>query len=151
MQVQQNVRLVNKQRERAKREVRSCLSDRDIQLTPRLWFARVCWKEIASYLGRGVRTVQRYEREYQLPVRRVQDRAHASVLALAKGLDDWLRHKPLQSLESSAIDNLRSSSHPLEKHQKAISTLERNLLVLSEKLAEGQRIKMRQRWFGVED
>ncbi len=27
------------------------------------------WKEIACYLGRGVRTVQRYERDLGLPVR----------------------------------------------------------------------------------
>ena len=27
------------------------------------------WKEIASYLGRGVRTVQRYERDFRLPIR----------------------------------------------------------------------------------
>ena len=26
------------------------------------------WKEIANYLGKGVRTVQRYEREFGLPV-----------------------------------------------------------------------------------
>jgi len=28
------------------------------------------WKEIACHLGRGVRTVQRYERELGLPIRR---------------------------------------------------------------------------------
>ena len=28
------------------------------------------WKEIASYLGRSVRTVQRWEREFGLPVHR---------------------------------------------------------------------------------
>ena len=29
------------------------------------------WKEIASYLGRGIRTVQRWEREEGLPVHRL--------------------------------------------------------------------------------
>ena len=33
------------------------------------------WKEIAAYLGRGVRTVQRWEREEGLPVHRL---AHES-------------------------------------------------------------------------
>lgn len=28
------------------------------------------WKEIANYLRKGVRTVQRYERELGLPIRR---------------------------------------------------------------------------------
>lgn len=27
------------------------------------------WKEIANYLGKGVRAVQRYERKFGLPVR----------------------------------------------------------------------------------
>jgi len=93
------------------------------------------WKEIAGYMGRGVRTVQRYEREYQLPVRRVRDKAHTSVLALAKELDDWLRLKPLHSLESSTIDP--RSRHLLEEHKKTISTLESSLLAMNERLAEG--------------
>ena len=50
------------------------------------------WKEIATYLGRGVRTVQRYERELHLPVRRFNGKPHASVVALPGDLDDWLRH-----------------------------------------------------------
>ena len=29
------------------------------------------WKEIAAYLGRGIRTVQRWEREEGLPVHRI--------------------------------------------------------------------------------
>ena len=28
------------------------------------------WKEIANYMGKGVRTVQRYERDMQLPIHR---------------------------------------------------------------------------------
>lgn len=54
------------------------------------------WKEIATYLGRGVRTVQRYERELQLPVRRVGGKAHRSVVALSQDLDTWLQHATLQ-------------------------------------------------------
>lgn len=49
------------------------------------------WKEIASYLGKGIRTVQRYEREYRLPVRRLQGKPHSSVLALRQELDRWVR------------------------------------------------------------
>jgi hypothetical protein len=37
------------------------------------------WKDIASYLGKGVRTVQRYERDLALPVReKSARRAHTS-------------------------------------------------------------------------
>jgi hypothetical protein len=50
------------------------------------------WKEIASYLGRGVRTVQRYEQEFHLPVRRLNGKSHSSVVALSSDLDSWLRY-----------------------------------------------------------
>jgi len=54
------------------------------------------WKEIATYLGRGVRTVQRYEREFQLPVRRVGTKSRKSVVALSQDLDAWLRNSTVQ-------------------------------------------------------
>jgi Tol biopolymer transport system component len=47
------------------------------------------WKEIATYLRKGVRTVQRWERTDGLPVRRLgQDRA-GSVFAYKTELDAW--------------------------------------------------------------
>lgn len=49
------------------------------------------WKEIAGYLGRGVRTVQRWETQLQLPVRRPHLRSRSSVTALKSDLDQWLR------------------------------------------------------------
>ncbi len=47
------------------------------------------WKEIASYLNRGVRTVQRWEREEALPVRRLQHDKLGSVYAFKRELDSW--------------------------------------------------------------
>ena len=49
------------------------------------------WKEIASYLGRGVRTVQRWERVEGLPVRRHQHDKRGTVFALPSEIDEWLR------------------------------------------------------------
>jgi CheY-like chemotaxis protein len=48
------------------------------------------WKEIAVYLSCGVRTVQRYERDLGLPVRRVSDSDRSTVLAFSDELDKWL-------------------------------------------------------------
>lgn len=48
------------------------------------------WKEIAHYLKKGVRTVQRYEREFSLPIRRVSGNATGSVIATRMDLDKWL-------------------------------------------------------------
>ena len=47
------------------------------------------WKEIAAYLKRDVRTVQRWERNEGLPVHRKQHGALGSVFAFAHELDAW--------------------------------------------------------------
>ncbi|HYK36543.1 hypothetical protein [Alloacidobacterium sp.] len=53
-----------------------------------------CWKDIANYLGKGVRTVQRWEREFDLPVRRPDGIHHKSaVIANARDLDTWLNSR----------------------------------------------------------
>ena len=50
-----------------------------------------CWKDIARYLGKGVRTVQRWEREFDLPVRRPKGAEHKSAVAAdPRDLDAWL-------------------------------------------------------------
>jgi hypothetical protein len=49
------------------------------------------WKEIAAYLDKAVRTVQRWERDFDLPVQRVSDDRVSSVYAFSADLDDWLR------------------------------------------------------------
>ena len=48
------------------------------------------WKEIATYLNRGVRTVQRWEREEDLPVRRLHHDKLGSVYAFKQELEAWL-------------------------------------------------------------
>ena len=53
------------------------------------------WKEIAQYLGRGVRTVQRWEAELGLPVRRPRGKRRSAVIAVAGELDRWMEHRPL--------------------------------------------------------
>lgn len=47
------------------------------------------WKAIASYMGLGVRTVQRYEQHLGLPVRRFGGIARSSVSAFTDELDRW--------------------------------------------------------------
>jgi hypothetical protein len=60
------------------------------------------WKEIASYLGRGVRTVQRYERDFRLPVRRLPGKVRGAVIAFPQDLDSWLRDTPVDDLPVKA-------------------------------------------------
>lgn len=48
------------------------------------------WKEIAAYLGRGERTVKRWESERALPVHRLPGGGRGSVYAFTAELDEWL-------------------------------------------------------------
>ena len=64
------------------------------------------WKEIAAYLGRGLRTVQRWEQEEGLPVHRHVHSTHASVHALRSELDAWRRTRERAAVATSAVPNL---------------------------------------------
>jgi hypothetical protein len=62
-------------------------------VTPPQATALTSWKEIASYLGKGVRTVQRWECQFGLPVRRPNEKSKGVVYASRSELDQWLaRH-----------------------------------------------------------
>lgn len=50
------------------------------------------WKEISVYLGRGERTLQRWERERSLTVHRTPGGGRARVYAWVDELDAWLGH-----------------------------------------------------------
>ncbi|HEY3380787.1 MAG TPA: hypothetical protein VGK32_03405 [Vicinamibacterales bacterium] len=47
------------------------------------------WKDIAEYLAKCVRTVQRWEKEYGLPVRRIGRAGGEIVFAFPAELDAW--------------------------------------------------------------
>jgi len=50
------------------------------------------WKDIAKYLGCGVRTVQRWER-LSLPVRRPTKSKRAPVVAISEEVDTWIKRR----------------------------------------------------------
>jgi hypothetical protein len=54
------------------------------------------WKEIARYMRCGVRTVQRYERESGLPVRRPTGKSRGSVIATRGEIDAWIAAAPIR-------------------------------------------------------
>src|SRR5688500_8320935 len=59
------------------------------------------WKAIAAYLGRGVRTVQRWERDEGLPVHRLAHEKRGSVYAHRQEVDAWWESRRL-TLSNSA-------------------------------------------------
>ena len=93
------------------------------------------WKEIAAYLGKGVRTVQRWEVELELPVRRPAPGAKHVVLAFPAELDDWVKNaklretaaeQPVQGTQGMML--LRMRNHELRQQMNALvqTTLERS-------------------------
>jgi hypothetical protein len=52
------------------------------------------WKQVSAYMGLGVRTVQRYEIQFQLPVHRAAGKKRSAVLAFTDELDAWLQNTP---------------------------------------------------------
>src|SRR5215218_8892255 len=63
------------------------------------------WKEVAAYLGRGVRTVQRWERDEGLPVHRLAHEKRGSIYAYSHEVDAWWESRRVTlSAERSADD-----------------------------------------------
>jgi hypothetical protein len=80
------------------------------------------WKDIAEYLGKGTRTVQRWERELGLPVRRTRVGVKSAVLAVPEEIDAWVRAQ--KSSENQArealIQSLRVENQRL-RHELALA------------------------------
>lgn len=61
------------------------------------------WKEIAAYLGREVRTVQRWEQTEGLPVHRHGHQKRSTVYAYTSELDEWVKtRQPADDPEADA-------------------------------------------------
>jgi len=90
------------------------------------------WKEIASHVQRGVRTVQRWERELGFPVRRLGNRARAPVLAASEEVDQWLVHRRKGAVEpQEAILLLKTAeARRSELHKKVDELMRRKAELL---------------------
>jgi hypothetical protein len=93
------------------------------------------WKEIASELERGVRTVQRWERTLGLPVHRLGKAPRCPVFAFKDELYWWLRKAATQNgaRVRNSTDQLEAESR--EAH-KANSPSHRGMLVNSSQLPQ---------------
>jgi predicted DNA-binding transcriptional regulator AlpA len=77
------------------------------------------WKDIANHLGKGVRTVQRYERDLGLPVRRPID-SSAVVFAITSEIDAWVEACPMRAA-------LRSMRTMPKSGDTTVQTLKKNV------------------------
>jgi hypothetical protein len=86
------------------------------------------WKEIATYLGRGVRTVQRWEAQLELPVHRPAGKEHGTVLAFSPELDNWLNSRPLRQTSENGSPTSEAVVSPSRELQQIELKLEAILL-----------------------
>jgi hypothetical protein len=75
------------------------------------------WKEISSYIGRGVRTVQRWEELYGLPVHRAAGRDRSAVYALSDEVDAWLR---LGKMHEAPTAQREVTTHAAEQYRNLV-------------------------------
>lgn len=84
------------------------------------------WKEIAQFFGKGVRTVQRWEKTLDLPIRRPPGAPSNVVLARTSDLEEWMHRGPGRRAESEmstgivesvgvddAVDELEEAAHAM--------------------------------------
>src|SRR6267142_6339858 len=60
------------------------------------------WKEVADYVGRRARTLQRWEKSWKLPMHRPAGRMRSAVIAVTSEIDDWIRQTPVAGLAKVA-------------------------------------------------
>jgi hypothetical protein len=95
------------------------------------------WKEIAQYLGKGVRTAQRWEREAGLPIRRQHGHGGGKVLAFADEIDAWKHSATLSGDQSermrllARVDQLLAENEDLQNQLNAIRQDSGGLSVLN--------------------
>jgi hypothetical protein len=102
------------------------------------------WKDIANYLGKGVRTVQRYERELGLPVRRPSGKMKGSVIATQSELSSWVAtgrpldqpHPVTAGTVLSACDVLRLRIAEMERLARQMNKLRAEIGVSRQMLRE---------------
>jgi len=81
------------------------------------------WKEIAAYLGRGQRTVQRWERELGLPAHRPRGKERSAVFAIRSEVDQWLASTPVSLLSrgtGATAEMLQARLLKLQKETKRV-------------------------------
>lgn len=88
------------------------------------------WKEIAAYLNREVRTLQRWEKLEALPVHRHRHDTLGSVYAYKSELDAWRRQRQLHPLPGSPLETKNGQSRRAGVARRESKSEKIRLLVL---------------------
>lgn len=90
------------------------------------------WKEIASFLDRGVRTVQRWERDLRLPVHRIGAGKRSPVYATVQEIKFWITTSGINSNHHEPV-NLPLLVVPSGKRERNLA-IENSHRLLAESL-----------------
>src|SRR5438270_2940677 len=90
------------------------------------------WKEIAGYVGRGVRTLQRWEQFYGFPVHRPAGNHKSAVFAVPAEVDEWLRTRPMHM--QNETNGSAGASEQLESELATLKTLVKDLVARMERV-----------------
>jgi len=88
------------------------------------------WKEIAAYLHRDVKTVQRWEKREGMPVHRHVHDKRGSVYALSSELDAWLQSRKLRLEEEEAECRAEAPTVTEAEHEPNATRRRRRWLLL---------------------
>jgi hypothetical protein len=104
------------------------------------------WKDIAKYMGKGVRTVQRWEHHFGLPVRRPNGASHKSAVLLDRSdLDAWLATRfsargPSRDLAATGTAASDSSRKALKEGLRRARALRDANYELTQQIAKSIRL-----------
>ena len=93
------------------------------------------WKDIAKYLGCGVRTVQRWEK-LGMPVRRPKKGIRSAVLAISGEIDAWLKRRPRSGSDDFVSSEATTSPQPFRQRILLADNDETLLVALAARLSE---------------
>ena len=90
------------------------------------------WKEIAAYLKRDVRTVQRWEKQEGLPVHRHLHDERGTAYAYSNEIDEWMtRRRRLEPLAAAAVPSSEMKDPALARRPSLARALTRRPLVVA--------------------
>lgn len=98
------------------------------------------WKEIADFLQRGVRTVQRWERDLRMPVHRIGSGKRSPVYATIPELKFWMSTAEVDRVQKAQISEPRTkSTRPIQESRRLLAAAHTLAQSLANATARQQR------------
>ena len=81
----------------------------EVVLERNMMSALTSWKEISEYVGRGIRTVQRWESKFGFPIRRPKHGRKSVVLAIPAEIDAWVQSQQFPDGQLDSVESERAA------------------------------------------